>query len=249
MSVLEKLELGLTFNYQDPPMLLLEIAKNTLLKNTDAGRIIRSKTQVRTQPVGMMLLDEKKRLWMLEYNFKAYPSTEEKRHWGYVIYDMVNDDVMELFCDCKDYFYRLYYPMVKNRLARWSLNNKYTRRLVEKHSRTEYLNPTGKPIANPTGKLYCCKHLSAMLREYVGPQIEPPEGTPKKEKPIIPIKKFGAKIREREPVAPEPPPKVGIDRRFKPKEPVAPKPLAGVRIDKRFKERGKLIPPEKRVGL
>ena len=163
--------------------LLTEVAANFFKNNTDPERIRRAVEEVRTRPPNISKVEDG--MNMLEYNFKAYPSTEFKRHWGYLVYDPTNMDVKEMFCDCKDFFYRLYAPMVKAGVARWDLGNrdiKYVMRLVKRPNRQWTV------ITNPTGELFVCKHLYALLQYYlvgggkVGKAEEPKETPPPEKK-------------------------------------------------------------------
>lgn len=139
-----------------------EADKKFFMTNTDPGRIKRAKTEIRhTPPRVTDIGDGYERL---EYNFKANPSTEFKRHWGYV--DAKGNNVKEVFCDCKDFFYRLYAPMVKKGLATWDLPPKFKNRLTKRPNRA-WTNTT-----NPEGKLFVCKHLYALISEYVDDTVQ-----------------------------------------------------------------------------
>lgn len=151
---------------------LNEADKREFMTRTDEGRIKRAKTEIRTQPP--RVIDSPTEGYeRLEYNFKAFPSTEFKRHWGYA--DVRGTDVHELFCDCKDFFYRLYAPMVKAGLATWDLPSKYKGRVIGTHNK-EWTKDT-----NPDGTLFVCKHLYALLGEYVN-EKEPPDAIIEKNK-------------------------------------------------------------------
>lgn len=141
--------------------LLLEISKQRLLGNTDIGRKKRARSQVRTRPLAMTMLDEKRKIWMMEYNFKAFPSVEDKRHWGFLLYEEPKKDIVEVFCDCKDFAYRLRAPMVKNKLSRWDMNTKYKLREPFIHNRKWTIK------TNPSGRLFVCKHIAAALFGYI----------------------------------------------------------------------------------
>lgn len=168
--------------------LFLEIKSKNLLRNTDPGRKERAKNDVRTKPIRSTLYDRAKNLWFIEYDFRAYPSVENKRHWGYIMYDDNKSDIKEMFCDCKDFFYRLYAPMVKKKLANWNLDwqfkqnpnkeaknpsekitdrrwvskeNKFKKRIIKPH------NHKWTVQTNPDGKIYVCKHLAALFDNYL----------------------------------------------------------------------------------
>lgn len=199
MSVITEIKKHL-FTCPDGSQLLLEITKAQLIHNTQVqdilkqrrgggtnGRMYKAKRHVKTQPIDSYLMDKPKGIWLMEFNFKAYPSVEEKRHYGYIVYDQKKKQIKELFCDCKDFFYRLYAPFVKNRLAKWNLDwqysqpvpppasfatpidaisfkkkwatgdKKFTKRLVKPHNR-QWTKQT-----NMNGDLYICKHLVALM--------------------------------------------------------------------------------------
>jgi len=146
---------------------LVEVHKRFLMTKTDRGRVNRARQDIRTNRRQVRVTEDKEGNTVTEYDFRANPSTEFRNHWGYVKHQ--GDDVKEVFCDCKDFFYRLYAPMVKNGLATWDIPAKYKKRLnkfVGVHNR-EWTKET-----NPTGKLYVCKHLYALLQEFVGKDID-----------------------------------------------------------------------------
>lgn len=140
--------------------LLNEISKQRLLGNTDHGRVFRARHEVRTRPLKLTLLDEDENLWMAEYNFKAFPSTEEKRHWGYIVYDEDDNDIKEAYCDCRDYFFRLRAPYVRRELA-----PKKDNELPPKYQKRQPMRYNGRwtVVTNPTGQLFLCKHLAAAM--------------------------------------------------------------------------------------
>lgn len=141
-------------------MFLEEIAKDRLISNTDEARIQRAVKQLRLNPPKVIEVDEE--IERLEYNFKFKPSTEFKRHWGFVDYNVNNNDINHLWCDCKDWFYRLWAPHVSAGLSSWedALPKRFQNRPVKSHNK-EWTDET-----NPSGKLYVCKHLIALLRYY-----------------------------------------------------------------------------------
>jgi hypothetical protein len=170
MCIIERVETLLEPDYDTrfDPDLLLEINKNKLIRATDRGRIWRSKHQVRTRPLTATMIDEKTKTWMLEYNFKSYPSTEEKRHWGYILYNQPNKDITQIFCDCRDFFFRLWAPYNKAKLANYNNYPMYAK--YKNKGRDTWPTPHNKQWTvetNPSGKLYLCKHLAAALTGYV----------------------------------------------------------------------------------
>jgi hypothetical protein len=102
--------------------------------------------------------DENSHLYVLEYNVKSYPSTENKRQYGYVIHDNQTRDIKEVFCSCKDWYYRQWYPCVKAKIASFGpLPGKFSAKAPMVHNRRPCIK------TNPTNKLYLCKHLMAIL--------------------------------------------------------------------------------------
>lgn len=147
---------------------LNEINKNILKTNTDDGRIHRAINDIKTHRRQLRFRVDNNGNNVLEYDFRANPSTEFRNHWGYVIYK--NDDIKELFCCCKDFFYRLYAPLVKNKLATWTPPKKFIMRMKKFNG---VHNKEWTKIRNPTGDLYVCKHLYALIHVYVNTKIDP----------------------------------------------------------------------------
>lgn len=137
---------------------LFEVNASELMSATDKGRIERSES-IFTKPP--LVTDAGNGLVKIEYNFKANPTIENKRHWGYVIYDENNKEIKELYCDCLDHAFRQRYPFVKNNLGTWNLDPKYQKREPFPHNQ----EPT--KITNPDNKLYVCKHLYQLLNNYL----------------------------------------------------------------------------------
>jgi len=147
--------------------LLFEIAKSQLMTKTDSGRIKRARQDIKTHRRNIRVQKDADGNEIIEYDFRANPSREFRNHWGYVIHD--GNDVKQVFCDCMDFFYRLYAPMVKAGLATWDIPAKYKKRMekfIKPHNHA-WTNDT-----NPTGKLYVCKHIYALLQTFVGPNIK-----------------------------------------------------------------------------
>ena len=170
MSIIEKVETLLLPEYDARlnPDLLLEINKKPLMRATDRGRRWRALHQVRTRPMQATMINEKTKTWMLEYNFKAYPSTEEKRHWGYILYDEPKKDITQIFCDCLDFYFRLWAPYVKQKLANYNNYPLYAK--YKKRGKDTWPTPHNKKWTKHTnlaGTLYVCKHLYAALKGYV----------------------------------------------------------------------------------
>lgn len=149
------------FHYSQKPICFTEaIKKQQLLSNTDADRSFRGKMQVRvmSQPRVIGKRGDPQRL---EYITKAKPSTEQKTHHGYVVYDRETDEIHELFCDCSDFFYRSYAPFVKKGLANFDLSAKFNKKLIRKHNK-QWTKET-----NPSGSLFLCKHLFKIVSKYI----------------------------------------------------------------------------------
>jgi hypothetical protein len=134
----------------------LEKKFSELLNNTDEERLRKAEEEVRKNPPTVAdFVDGTERL---EYNFKSYPSVEMKRHKGYIIH---KEGVVEkMYCDCKDFYYRLWAPLVEAGLSSYTLSSKYLTASARAHTQ-EWTNTT-----NPDGNLFVCKHLAAM-RQYL----------------------------------------------------------------------------------
>ena len=137
------------------------ISREKLFSNTDKGRKFRGQTQVKTRRSPVSTTGSSPELNRTDYIVKAKPSIEKRTHHGYIDYDPDNGEIHEMFCDCKDYFFRLASPLVKADLATWDLEPKYAKRLPMKH------NHKWTKITNPDGKLYVCKHLYHILNNYI----------------------------------------------------------------------------------
>lgn len=146
------LELYIQNNY------LFEVNASDLMYATDKGRVERSESMFTKPP---LVTDGGNGLVKIEYNFKANPTIENKRHWGYVLYDEKNKEIKELYCDCLDHAFRQRYSFVKNNLGTWNLDSKYQKREPFVH------NQEPAKITNPDNKLYVCKHLYQLLSNYL----------------------------------------------------------------------------------
>lgn len=146
---------------------LLEVHKRYLMNKTDPGRVKRARQDIKTHRRNIRVSEDKEGNEVIEFNFRANPSREFRNHMGYVIHK--GNDIRQLYCDCRDYFYRIYYPLVKAGLATWDIPKKYKKRM-EKFIKPHNHEPTLK--TNPSGKLFVCKHLYALLLEFVGKDIK-----------------------------------------------------------------------------
>ena len=100
----------------------------------------------------------------MEYNFKSFPSTEQKRQWGYIIYDPETKDIREAYCTCADYHFRLRAPYVRAKIGpqRGKLPPKYKNTRARKWA----WNGEWTKKTNPQGKIFTCKHLAAAIIGY-----------------------------------------------------------------------------------
>ena len=146
---------------------LFEVAKSQLMTKTDPGRIKRARNDIKTHRRNIRIQKDAEGNEIIEFDFRANPSREFRNHWGYVIHD--GNDIKQVFCDCKDFFYRLYAPMVRAGLATWDIPAKYKKRMLK------FIKPHNHEwtkVTNPNGKLYVCKHIYALLQEFVGENIK-----------------------------------------------------------------------------
>jgi len=135
------------------------INASKILNQTDAGRLYRAKIHVKvTSP----LLTKFSNGFALEANVKSFPSSENKRHWLYIVHDPNTRDIIEMFCGCRDWLYRQYWVNKKYGLARWYTDPKFP---LQKYKKNMSVFPKDLPPVkvNPTNKLYLCKHLSAVI--------------------------------------------------------------------------------------
>lgn len=137
---------------------LFEVNALDLMSATDKGRVERSEN-IFTKPP--LVTDAGDGLVKIEYNFKANPTIENKRQYGYVIYDEKDKDIKQMYCSCLDHNFRQYYANVQNDLATWDLDKKYQKKAPFIHNREP------SKITNPDNKLYVCKHLYQLLNNYL----------------------------------------------------------------------------------
>jgi hypothetical protein len=139
--------------------LLLEISKRKLLANSEIKRKHRASTQVRTRPPRVTELGDTG-LEFIEGNFKSYPSTENKRHLCFVIYDNNKNvkEIKEVYCGCKDFGYVYLRAMEKKKLLD-------TKHITKKYYDHTHFFPTRRLpyIKNPRLITGLCKHLIAMM--------------------------------------------------------------------------------------
>jgi hypothetical protein len=165
--------------------LLLEYrSASTLIDRTDKGRIHRADYEVMTTSPKAVGLEGDLR--QLIFNFKASPSTENKRHHGWITYINKTQKITELYCSCKDYAFRLFKVYEsKGMLNRSKIPNRYI-----KHA-SVIPKDEWPDVTNPKGKTYVCKHLAALIKNYFLDQKEPlpePTNPESSRKPIIPKK-------------------------------------------------------------
>jgi hypothetical protein len=135
---------------------LSEMKFSELINNTDEERLRKAEEEVRTNPPRLMEFANGEE--RLEFNFKSFPSKEMKRHKGYIVHK--EGEIKKMYCDCKDFYYRLWTPLVEAGLSSYTLSSRYTTAQTRTHTQ-EWTNST-----NPDGQLFICKHLAA-LRKYI----------------------------------------------------------------------------------
>jgi hypothetical protein len=133
---------------------LVEYAFDDLLDDTDDKRLLKAKKHVRKFPPRVIGTDSEG-YEVLEFNFKSFPSVSGKRAKGYIIHK--DRDIKEMYCSCHDFFYRLWYKLVDNGLARFDVPRKYPRIMPPNKMKMA----TGD-IRKEGEELFLCKHLAAM---------------------------------------------------------------------------------------
>jgi len=150
------------------------IKAEVLLKNTgklSPDRVDRAMKDVRTKPPVITGASELAgtKYFRAEYNFKSSPSKEFRRQWGYADISKDKVYVKELYCTCKDFYYRLYAPFIAAGLATWDLPKRFKTNRNKNIKSTNGKTPinTWTDKTNPEGKLFLCKHLWAFIAYYV----------------------------------------------------------------------------------
>jgi hypothetical protein len=185
--------------YFEPIPLVLEesILARKLLANTDPGRTERGNYSIISRKDIMSPSGKEKHL-RIDFNYKSLENTERRRHYGYVIFEPNKAEVSTLFCDCSDFHARLYAPMVKAGLATFKLEPKYQNRDVDRALGTANWgkhNQKWTKKTNPSGKLYLCKHLFYVVKNFV---LNPTEEELKKQFNIIKkIEKVPEKVEKK----------------------------------------------------
>jgi hypothetical protein len=161
-----------------------ELKAITLINNTDKfgnGRGYRGLNNIKRGKTWYYRTEE--HLDFLSFNFLADPTLQHKHHYGYVIWNerAKTRPIREVYCDCSDFQFRMYYPFVQKGFAKWGVEKKYanntTRTLISpdgkiiqipfKHNQKPG-GTRGKPSINISpNKLYVCKHLYHAIREYI----------------------------------------------------------------------------------
>jgi hypothetical protein len=101
---------------------------------------------------------------VLHYLVKSKENTTDgkdpsKGHRGYIVYYKSNHRIKHMFCDCKDFFYRLYAPYVNAGLSTWDIDSRYKKYMHQQHNK-EWTKDT-----NPAGKIFICKHLYRAIND------------------------------------------------------------------------------------
>ena len=152
------------------------IKTDVLLANTgrlSPDRVNRGMREVRTNPPKITGAQELagQKYFRAEYNFKSVPSVEFRRQWGYADVSKDKKFTKELYCTCKDFYYRLYAPYIASGLSTWDLPPKFkanrSANIVSKSKNNKTPVNTWTDKTNPDGKLFLCKHLWAFLAYYI----------------------------------------------------------------------------------
>ena len=99
---------------------------------------------------------------ILHYAVKSKENSEGKEdpgHRGYIVYRTNTHGIKHMFCDCKDFFYRLYAPYVANGLSTWDIDSRYKKFQHKEHNK-EWTVET-----NPKGHIFICKHLYRAIKD------------------------------------------------------------------------------------
>ena len=151
-SVLERLNFDQLFAYSEPK------------------RVLRSKT-VRGPSLGIESYNDSMYYY---FNFKAFPSTEHRRHKGYIKFFQPDDPETpleqvecEVDCDCKDYRYRWAWANTQRDSSQIGANS--LNQCIDRAPR----------ITNPSARPGLCKHLLALRNFLYGQDAQfPPSGDP-----------------------------------------------------------------------
>lgn len=152
------------------------VKADVLLANTvrlSPDRVKRGMKEIRTNPPKITNVIEKagNKYFRAEYNFKSVPSVEFRRQWGYADVSKNKEYINELYCTCKDFYYRLYAPYIAAGLATWDLPPKYKANrqinIISKSKNNKTPVNTWTDSTNPDGKLFLCKHLWAFIAYYI----------------------------------------------------------------------------------
>jgi hypothetical protein len=142
-------------------LLIEAISKRKLISNTDPGRIFRSKAHVRTRPPKVTELGDDN-IEFIEYNVKAFPSTENKRHYGFIVYDNNKKMINEAYCTCKDFCF----SNVRTWQSKKLLNvDKIPKKYLDHTS--SFPTRASARIRNPRNIPFLCKHLAAIMSGYL----------------------------------------------------------------------------------
>lgn len=140
------------------------LAKKDLVDKTDDGRERRGTNSM------LMKYDFDKKTAqklfgnqynMITYKVQSQETTEykdgvspEKPHYGYIIYNNSNKRVKQVYCNCRDFLFRLFYAYDKAGFADMDFSEKYMKDKVNiKHNRQ------APKVLNLDGTLFLCKHL------------------------------------------------------------------------------------------
>lgn len=219
-----------------------EIAAQKLLDNTPDKIEQRGKYSItRTSNVVKEVNGKNKTLEKMEWKNTSKEYSEKRPHAGYIIYDPSTKDflVYSVFCDCCNFNFYWYAPLVRADLATFDLEPKYRRRDQLRFQATGVgkHNKQWTKKTNPKGELAVCKHLYHMLDSFVIGNIHEPIGKNK-----IPLSK-DKKLKE--PEKKEVTPKVA-PKKVEPVKKVEPKMIPKVE-PKDVKGKEPIVKPEPEV--
>lgn len=165
---------------------LCEVSRQSLLQATSSNGDFRSQKKIIDKPVKYLALANG--FIRLQYECRGNPSLQyrhgEDYHWGYV--DFKGDEISEVFCSCRDFFYRIYYHMSKRyKLSKWRLTGRYKSKMLKsvgntynvkrRHDAPVHYRPEGPyKWTNAEGDLFVCKHLYDALNRFIGPTANVP---------------------------------------------------------------------------
>ena len=98
---------------------------------------------------------------MLEYKVLAHPTKENDIHVGYIVFNASNKNIKQLWCNCKEFKFRLWYVYATAGFSTYTLPDDF-KAAVNKDYPVLKEPPL---ITNPTNKQYLCKHLYRVVSD------------------------------------------------------------------------------------